>query len=76
MHTWTEVKFAVNRIFQKHNPNLKGIDYVKEICNNALPHAIVQVLAMEMAHNNKDQDTEIVIDGYLQLEKNCGIKNG
>jgi hypothetical protein len=76
MYTWTEIKYAVNRIISKHNPKLKGVDYVKDICNNALPHAIIQVLAMEMAYDNKDKDTEIVIDGYHQLQKNAMIKNG
>lgn len=75
MHTWLEVKNAVNTIYKKHNSNIGQLDYVKDICQDALPHAIVQVLAMEMAYGFKDENTEIVIDGYKQLQKNACIKS-
>lgn len=76
MNTWLEVKDAVNKIYKKHFPMIGDIDFVKEICDNALPHSIVQVLAMECVINNRDELTEIVIDGYNQLqEKGYIIKN-
>ena len=75
MNTWNEVKNAVNKIYRKHTPQIGDIDFVKDICNNALPHSIDRVLVMECVANNRDELTEIVIDGYIQLREKGYIGN-
>ena len=69
MNTWLEVKDAVNKIYKKHSIGMSPTDVVADFYNNNLPLAIEHVLVMECVENNRDELTEIVINGYKQLQE-------
>ena len=75
MNTWLEVKDAVNKIYKKHSLRISPTDVVADVYNNNLPQAIDRVLIMECVENNRDELTEIVIDGYIQLREKGYIGN-
>lgn len=71
-YTWNEVKEAVNYIEKRHNPRSHSVEFVKDVCNNNLPFAIVQVLALDCVDDIRDEYTKIAINGFNQLqEKGC-----
>ncbi len=78
-NTWIEVKNAVNRLNNrlrvKAGREEMSLDYVSDICNNSLPHAINQVMALAFVHGVRrtDKDAKIIINGYGQLQTNGHI---
>ena len=75
LNTWQEVKESTNTLFTKITG--KDVDFVCSVCNNALPHAMTQVMAMALSRGmtkDNDYDVKVVVNGYLQLEFNGFIE--
>ena len=74
-YSWEEVKTAVNslenQLLEKVGMEKRKRDYVKDVCKNNLPYAMIQVMAMCFAHEiTCGDDIKIIKNGYFQLEKN------
>ena len=77
-YSWEEVKDATNvlesqmRSLLEVPPLPEGTEFVRDICQNGLPHAMVQVMAMCYANEIPfdDPNAKIIINGYRQLKDN------
>ena len=79
VHSWDEIRDAVNKINNKHRKMVglpEEVDYVAAT-HDVLPIGIVQVLAMECAFETPydDPDLRIVIDAYRQLQAEGHVGN-
>jgi hypothetical protein len=74
-YLWGEVKDAVNHVYKKYNQHLKNIDIVKELLNNTISYGIEKALVFEMINYNRDKYTEIIINGYNQIQAKGYIKS-